>query len=151
MPEATRDRPRSSAPKTVRPRARWIAVLALLILFQEDIRVALATAGGTFFQRTRAQSASDAAVLEEVVKAVFALASRKIGALVVIERQVKADSAHGEAREHPDRSENRRGESSRPSHTGEATQIALVGQSRLWSVSNVGVSGRHRTLSILLS
>lgn len=60
-------------------------VLALLILFQEDIRRALARAGGTLFARV-ATRPSDANVLEEVIKACFALAHRKIGALVVIER-----------------------------------------------------------------
>lgn len=60
-------------------------VLALLILFQEDIRRALARAGGTLFARP-ASRPSDANVLEEVIKACFALAHRKIGALMVIER-----------------------------------------------------------------
>jgi diadenylate cyclase len=58
--------------------------LAVLILFQDDIRRALAGAGGTFFART-ARSAQ-APVLEEVVKACFVLAQRKIGALIVFER-----------------------------------------------------------------
>lgn len=66
-------------------------VLALLILFQEDIRRALARAGGTLFART-AQRPSDANVLEEVIKACFALAHRKIGALVVIERTGSLDA-----------------------------------------------------------
>lgn len=60
-------------------------VLALLILFQEDIRRALARAGGTLFARATARP-SDANVLEEVIKACFALAHRRIGALMVIER-----------------------------------------------------------------
>lgn len=60
-------------------------VLALLILFQEDIRRALARAGGTLFARAP-QRPSAANVNEEVIKACFALAHRKIGALIVIER-----------------------------------------------------------------
>lgn len=65
-------------------------VLALLILFQEDIRLALARAGGTIFQRSEHRP-SDAAVMEEVIKAVFALGHRKIGALIVIERQANLE------------------------------------------------------------
>ena len=72
------------------------AVLALLILFQEDIRRALARFGGTFARPTHLPS--EAAALEEVIKAVFHLAHRKIGALIVIERQASlepwCDNAH---------------------------------------------------------
>lgn len=64
------------------------AFLGLLILFQEDIRRALARAGGVF---TRANTPSEAHRLESVVQAVFALAERKIGALVVIERSGSLD------------------------------------------------------------
>ncbi len=60
-------------------------VLALMIVFQEDIRRALARAGA-FFGRTSPLRPGDAKVMEEVIKAVFALAHRKIGALVVVER-----------------------------------------------------------------
>lgn len=68
------------------------AVLALLILFQEDVRRVLAQAGGTVFTgSTRARRAADAQQLEEVIKAVFALASRRIGALVALERQAALD------------------------------------------------------------
>jgi diadenylate cyclase len=59
-------------------------VLAVLILFQDDIRRALAGAGGTLFTRTTRPS--EASVLEEVIKACFSLAGRRIGALVVFER-----------------------------------------------------------------
>lgn len=58
--------------------------LAVLILFQDDIRRALAGAGGTFFSRSARPA--QAPVLEEVVKACFSLAQRKIGALIVFER-----------------------------------------------------------------
>ncbi|MFK7928189.1 MAG: diadenylate cyclase CdaA, partial [Myxococcota bacterium] len=73
----------------------WVA-LAIVILFQEDIRRALARAGGTLFGRT--QRATDAQVLEEVIRACFALAKRKIGALIAIERTADlepfAEGAH---------------------------------------------------------
>lgn len=61
------------------------AVLGFIILFQEDIRHVLARAGGTVFNP--GQHTSDALLMEEVIKAVFALASRRIGALVAIERE----------------------------------------------------------------
>ncbi len=61
-------------------------VIAVLILFQDDIRRALARAGGTLFSRGAAVRRSEANVMEDVIKACFALAHRKIGALIVIER-----------------------------------------------------------------
>jgi diadenylate cyclase len=64
----------------------WV-VVAVVILFQDDIRRALARAGGTLFGRS--QSATEAQILEEVVRACFALARRKIGALVAIERKAE--------------------------------------------------------------
>jgi len=66
----------------------WVA-LALIILFQEDIRRALARAGTTFFGRTLRMA--DANILEEVIRACFALAHRKIGALIAIERTASLD------------------------------------------------------------
>jgi len=59
------------------------AFVALLILFQEDIRRALARAGGVLSRRT---TPSEANLYEEVIQALFTLSKRKIGALVVIER-----------------------------------------------------------------
>lgn len=59
------------------------AFLAVLILFQEDIRRALARAGGVIARRA---TLSDANQLEEVIQAVFTLADRRVGALVAIER-----------------------------------------------------------------
>ena len=74
---------------------RWVLdkffvylVLALLILFQQDIRSGLARAGGRFFTGFGQTAASGH---EEVVRAVFALASRRIGALIVIERGASLD------------------------------------------------------------
>jgi diadenylate cyclase len=59
-------------------------VLAMLILFQEDIRRALARAGGTLFARRT--DFADANTLEAMIRAVFELARRQIGALIVVER-----------------------------------------------------------------
>lgn len=58
-------------------------VITVLILFQEDIRRALAQAGATFARRARP---SEVNLREEVVQAVFSLASRRIGAIICIER-----------------------------------------------------------------
>ncbi|MGC6494234.1 MAG: diadenylate cyclase CdaA [Myxococcota bacterium] len=66
------------------------AVLGVLIVFQEDVRRVLASAGGTVFRSSG--QASGAALLEEVVKAAFRLASKRIGALVAIEQSARLDS-----------------------------------------------------------
>ena len=60
-------------------------VLAVLILFQEDIRRGLARAGSLFpsFQRT---NSVDLPMLQELVKVSFIMGSRRIGALIAIER-----------------------------------------------------------------
>jgi len=64
-------------------------VLAVVILFQQDIRRGLARAGGRLFPRL--STGTDLTLVEEVVKASFALASRRMGALVVIEREASLD------------------------------------------------------------
>ncbi|MCB9759328.1 MAG: TIGR00159 family protein [Alphaproteobacteria bacterium] len=71
---------------------RWVLdkffvyiVLAVLILFQDDIRRGLARTGGRLFPAF--SSNPDSFAHEELVQAAFALASRRIGALVVIERE----------------------------------------------------------------
>lgn len=64
-------------------------VLAVIILFQADIRRGLAGAGGRLFSgfgTTASQSA-----IEDIVKASFALAGRRIGALIAIEREASLD------------------------------------------------------------
>ncbi len=62
-------------------------VLALIVLFQPEIRRALAQMGeSSLFQNLT--SAEELKSLEEIVRASVALANRKIGALVVIEREV---------------------------------------------------------------
>lgn len=72
-------------------------VVALLILFQEDIRRALAGAGN-WFAVSRDAGATEASVMEEVIRACFALAKKRIGALIVLERngslQAFVDGAH---------------------------------------------------------
>lgn len=60
-------------------------IIVLLILFQEDIRRALARAGGTLFGRP-SQQPSDANLMQEMIRAVFALAQKKIGAIIALER-----------------------------------------------------------------
>jgi diadenylate cyclase len=67
-------------------------VIALLILFQDDIRRVLARAGGTFVAGSqRSSSRSEANVLEEVIKACFSLAHRRIGALILLDRSGSLD------------------------------------------------------------
>ncbi|MBI4655096.1 MAG: TIGR00159 family protein [Nitrospirae bacterium] len=61
-------------------------VLALVILFQPEIRRALAQMGKAGFLPSFT-SAEELKSLEEIVRAAIALANRKIGALMVIERE----------------------------------------------------------------
>ncbi|MDP6934081.1 MAG: diadenylate cyclase CdaA [Myxococcota bacterium] len=63
--------------------------LAVVILFQRDIRRGLARAGGRLFPTFR--SAEDVSILESLVKASFILASRRIGAIIAIEREASLD------------------------------------------------------------
>lgn len=63
-------------------------VLAVIILFQQDIRRALARAGSLV---PTSRSSTELPMLEELVKASFNLASRRIGALVAIEREADLD------------------------------------------------------------
>ncbi|TAN45791.1 MAG: TIGR00159 family protein [Nitrospirae bacterium] len=62
-------------------------VLALIILFQPEIRKALARMGESSFLPSFT-TAEELKSLEEIVRASVAMANRKIGALVVIERDV---------------------------------------------------------------
>jgi len=62
------------------------AVIALIILFQPEIRRALAQMGEAQFFPSFT-SAEELKSLEEIVRAAVALANRKIGALIVIERE----------------------------------------------------------------
>ncbi len=65
-------------------------VLALVILFQPDIRRALAKMGEARFLPSLT-SAEELRSLEEIVRASVALANRKIGALFVIERETNLE------------------------------------------------------------
>jgi uncharacterized protein (TIGR00159 family) len=61
-------------------------IIVAVVIFQHDIRRALAQAGNTqLFSQQR--SIEESSVLEEVIKASVMLSSRKIGALIAIERQ----------------------------------------------------------------
>jgi diadenylate cyclase len=64
-------------------------VLAVIILFQQDIRRGLARAGGRLVPGFRTQG--DAVLREELVRACFTLASRRVGALIAIEREGSLD------------------------------------------------------------
>ncbi len=62
-------------------------VVALIVLFQPEIRRALAQMGESSFLQSFA-AAEELKSLEEIVRAAVALANRRIGALIVIERDV---------------------------------------------------------------
>lgn len=70
-------------------------ILVVIILFQDDIRRAVARAGGRLIRTT---GQTDANTLEEIIRGVFNLASRKVGALVCLERTASlspyAEGAH---------------------------------------------------------
>lgn len=61
------------------------AVLIIIVLFQHDIRRALARVGRGFFPSVSARQ--EWQMLEEVVRAAQTLARRRIGALIVLERE----------------------------------------------------------------
>jgi diadenylate cyclase len=61
------------------------AVLIIIVLFQHDIRRALARVGRGFFPSVSAQQESQ--MVEEVVRAAQSLAQKSIGALIVLERE----------------------------------------------------------------
>ncbi len=61
------------------------AVIIIVILFQHDIRRALARVGRGFFRSFSEQQESQ--MLEEVVRAAQGLAQRRLGALIVLERE----------------------------------------------------------------
>jgi uncharacterized protein (TIGR00159 family) len=65
------------------------AVLIIVVLFQHDIRRALARVGRGFFPSVSAQEASQ--LLEEVVRAAQTLAQKRVGALMVLERETQLD------------------------------------------------------------
>jgi uncharacterized protein (TIGR00159 family) len=61
-------------------------VLIVIVLFQHDIRRALARVGRGFFPQAALQRESQ--ILEEVVRASQELARKRIGALIVLEREI---------------------------------------------------------------
>ena len=65
-------------------------VLAVIILFQKDIRRGLAGAGGRLFVGNRSNP-GNATIREELIKACFTMASRRVGALIAIERSADLD------------------------------------------------------------
>lgn len=63
-------------------------VFAAIVLFQNDIRRALAHFGRTPFVRAFSHAENDEDTIEEIVTAAVQLADRRTGALIVIERQI---------------------------------------------------------------
>src|SRR5262245_1495920 len=63
-------------------------VFAIIVLFQADIRRALAHFGRAPFFRYFERVSSAEETIEEIVVAAASLATRRIGAIVVIERQI---------------------------------------------------------------
>src|SRR6266545_455373 len=63
-------------------------VFAIIVLFQADIRRALAHFGRAQFFKYFERASSDDETLEELVVAASTLAARRIGAIIVIERQI---------------------------------------------------------------
>ncbi len=65
------------------------AVLIIVILFQNDIRRALARVGRGFFRAVSA--VHDSQIVEEIVRAAQILSQRRLGALLVLERETGLD------------------------------------------------------------
>jgi diadenylate cyclase len=63
-------------------------VFAVIVLFQADIRRALAHFGRAQFFKYFERASSDDETLEELVVAASTLAARRIGAIIVVERQI---------------------------------------------------------------
>jgi len=61
------------------------APLIVIVLFQADIRRALARVGRGFFPTVSAEQASQ--IVEDVVRAAQSLAQKRVGALIVLERE----------------------------------------------------------------
>jgi uncharacterized protein (TIGR00159 family) len=65
------------------------AVLIFIVIFQNDIRRALAQVGRGFFRRAAAREESQ--VVEDVVRGAQALSEKRIGSLMVMERETVLD------------------------------------------------------------
>lgn len=63
---------------------QW-GIIIIIVLFQQDIRRGLARVGRGFFPSVAAREESQ--MLEELVRAAQTLAQRKVGALIVLERE----------------------------------------------------------------
>jgi diadenylate cyclase len=63
------------------------APLIIIVLFQHDLRRALARLGGGLFPGVSAEQESQ--IVEDVVRAAQALAQRRVGALIVLERETR--------------------------------------------------------------
>jgi uncharacterized protein (TIGR00159 family) len=61
------------------------AALIIIVLFQHDIRRALARLGGGLFPSVSAEQESQ--IVEDVVRAAQALSQKRVGALIVLERE----------------------------------------------------------------
>lgn len=62
-------------------------ILVVVVLFQNEIRRALAHVGMNPFLSSRESASEGAQVVEELMKASVSLANKKIGALIVLERE----------------------------------------------------------------
>jgi diadenylate cyclase len=65
-------------------------ILAIIILFQEEIRRMLAEIGGRLKKRYSAGARSE--VMEEILNAVMALSLSRIGAIIAIERKMRVEN-----------------------------------------------------------
>jgi uncharacterized protein (TIGR00159 family) len=65
------------------------AVLIFIVIFQNDIRRALAQMGRGFFRSSTAREESQ--IIEDVVRGIQSLAENRIGSLVVLERETVLD------------------------------------------------------------
>lgn len=65
-------------------------LLVLVVIFQHDIRRALSSMGRGGFLKERADEVSE--LVEELIASVDMLANRKIGALIVLEREVEVEN-----------------------------------------------------------
>jgi diadenylate cyclase len=65
------------------------AAVIIVVLFQQDIRRALARVGRGFFPQVSDQQESQ--ILEEIVRAAQTLAQKRVGALIVMERETGLD------------------------------------------------------------
>ena len=64
-----------------------VVPVAVIVLFQKDIRRALANAGGRLFFSGQSQAAGlSLPIVEELVRASTTMASRRVGAIIAIER-----------------------------------------------------------------